>query len=92
VEAPILIAPNWETEFHIHVDASNLAVGAMLAQNLDDKCDQLITYVLWLLSSIEKNETITKQKTLHKFCHYLPTNQFVFYVDHMALITLFYKP
>lgn len=23
--------------------------------NLDDKCDQLITYVLWLLSSIEKN-------------------------------------
>jgi len=64
----------------------------MLAQNLDDKCDQLITYVLWLLSSIEQNETITKQKTLHKFCHYLPNNQFVFYVDHMALITLSTKP
>jgi len=38
-EVPILIAPNWEKEFHVHMDASNLVVGAMLAQNLDSKCD-----------------------------------------------------
>jgi len=34
VEAPILISPNWDVEFHVHTNASLLAVGAMLAQNL----------------------------------------------------------
>jgi hypothetical protein len=29
---------------------------------------------------------------LHKFCHYLLSNQFVFYVDHMALTYLVNKP
>jgi hypothetical protein len=31
MEAPILILPNWQMEFHVHTDASLLAVGAMLA-------------------------------------------------------------
>jgi hypothetical protein len=35
----ILIAPKLEKEFHVQMDASNLAMGAMLAQNLDSKCD-----------------------------------------------------
>jgi hypothetical protein len=39
VEAPILSAPNWEKEFHVHMDAPNLVIGAMLAQNLNGKCD-----------------------------------------------------
>jgi hypothetical protein len=39
MEVPILIAPNWEKEFHVHTDVSNLAIRAMLAQNMDDKCD-----------------------------------------------------
>jgi hypothetical protein len=39
MEVPILIAPNWEKEFHVHTDASNLVIGAMLAQNLDGMCD-----------------------------------------------------
>jgi hypothetical protein len=64
----------------------------MLAQNLDGKCNQPITYALRLLNSIKQNYTITKQETLHKFCHYLPNNQFVFYVDHMALTYLVNKP
>lgn len=32
VAAPILAYPNWDREFHVHVDASNYAIGAMLAQ------------------------------------------------------------
>jgi hypothetical protein len=31
MEAPILIPPNWKMEFLVHIDASLLAVGAMLA-------------------------------------------------------------
>ena len=26
-----LIAPRWELEFHIHIDTSNVAIGAILA-------------------------------------------------------------
>jgi hypothetical protein len=31
IQAPILINPNWEQEFHVHTNASQLAIGAILA-------------------------------------------------------------
>jgi len=31
MDAPILITPKWDLEFHIHIDASNFVVGATLA-------------------------------------------------------------
>ncbi len=85
-------------EFHVHTDASNLAIGTMLAQNLIGKCDQPIAYASKLLNNVKKNYTTTKRKTLamvyalHKFKHYLLENKFVFYVDHMALLYLIKKP
>jgi len=33
MEAPILIPPNWQMEFHVHIDALLLVVGAMLTKN-----------------------------------------------------------
>ncbi len=30
IEASILISPNWQVEFHVHTNASLLAMGAML--------------------------------------------------------------
>jgi hypothetical protein len=45
MEALILIPPNWELEFHAHIDASLLAVGAMLAHNPTSKYDQPLVYV-----------------------------------------------
>ncbi len=33
IDAPILIAPFWDLEFRVHMDASHLAINAMLAQN-----------------------------------------------------------
>jgi hypothetical protein len=33
MDAPILIAPRWDMEFHVHIDASNLVVGAMFVHN-----------------------------------------------------------
>ncbi len=54
MEAPILISPNWEKEFHVHTNASNMAIGAMLAQNLNSKCNQPTTYASSLLSSMEQ--------------------------------------
>ena len=76
VNAPILIAVNWKLEFHIHTDASDIAVGAMLAQNPTGKIDQPIVYASRLLSRAEKNYTTTEREALamvyaiNKFRHY----------------------
>ncbi len=51
-----------------------------------------------LFNSNEKNYTITHREALamvyalHKFRYYLLGNKFTFYVDHMALVYLVYKP
>ncbi len=51
-----------------------------------------------LLNLVERNYITTERETLamvyalHKFRHYLLSNWFVFYVDHMALVYLVYKP
>jgi hypothetical protein len=85
-------------EFHVHTNASQLAVGAMLAQNPIDKIDQLVMYSSRLFNSTKKNYTTTQREALamvyalHKFRHYLLGNMFTFYVDHMTLVYLVNKP
>jgi hypothetical protein len=55
-------------------------------------------YASRLLNLAEKNYTTIKREalvmvyTLHKFKHYLLGDQFVFYVDHMALVHFVNKP
>ena len=39
VKAPILRFPNWSIKFHVHIDASGLAIGAILTQPGDDIMD-----------------------------------------------------
>ena len=96
--APILIGVDWILEFHIHTDASNIALGAMLAQNPTGKIDQPIAYTSRLLSKAEKNYTTTEKEALamvyavNKFRHYLLDNRFILYVDHLALQYLVNKP
>jgi hypothetical protein len=64
IQVPILINPNWELEFHVHTYASQLLIGAILAQNLIGKIDQLVMYSSRLFISIEGNYTTTKRKAL----------------------------
>ncbi len=45
MDAPILIAPRWDLEFHVHFNASNCVMGTMLAHNIMNKCNQPISYV-----------------------------------------------
>jgi hypothetical protein len=77
IEAPILISPNWQVEFHVHRDASLLTIGIMLFHNLTRKSDQLVVYASRLLNKIEQNYSTTKRKVLvlvfvlHKLKHYL---------------------
>jgi hypothetical protein len=55
-------------------------------------------YAFGLLNSAKRNYITIKREALamvyalHKCKHYLLNNQFVFYVDHMALVYLVNKP
>ncbi len=64
LDAPILITLKWDMEFHIHTNASNLAIGVMLAQNPIEKCDQPIAYASRLLNNAEKNYITTKKEAI----------------------------
>jgi hypothetical protein len=94
----VLIVLDWKLEFHVHIDASNFALGAMLSQTLDKTTDKPIYYVSRLMNNVKKNCTTTKKKGLamiyavKKFRHYLLGNSFIFFMDHRALLYLVNKP
>jgi hypothetical protein len=97
LDASTLVAPRWDMEFHVHIDASNLAIKAMFSKSYW-KCDQLITFASKLLNNAKKNYTTTEREALtmvyalHKFRCYTLRKKFIFYVDHMALLYLVKKP
>jgi hypothetical protein len=85
-------------EFHVHTNASLLAIGVILSQNVIRKSDQPIVYVSRFLNKAKQNYNTIERKaltnffSLQKFRHYLLGNKFVFYVDHTALVYLVNKP
>jgi hypothetical protein len=82
----------------VHIDAPLFAVGAMLAHNPTSKYDQPIVYASRLLNKAKHNyitidrEALVMVYVMHEFRHFLLGNQFVSYVDHMALVYLVNKP
>jgi hypothetical protein len=96
--APILIFPNWEIEFHVHVDASGISLGAILAQPGEGNMDHPIYFSNRKLSQAERNYTTTEREglamiyALQKFRHYLLGSHFKFFTDHSALKYLVNKP
>jgi hypothetical protein len=70
----------------------------MLSQNVTGKSDQSIVYASRLLNRVKEKYNTTKREalvvvfSLHKFKHYLLSNKFVFYVNHMGLVYLVDKP
>jgi hypothetical protein len=55
VIAPTLVFPDWEKTFHVHVDASMISLGAMLAQPGVGDLDHLIVFTRRKLSDSEQN-------------------------------------
>ena len=64
VIAPILVFPNWKKEFHVHVDASPITLGVLLAQLGEGSIDNHILFASIKLSTMEKNYTTTKREGL----------------------------
>ena len=69
VTAPILVFPDWNKEFHVHVDASSIALGEVLAQSGEGNIDHPIAFASRKLSTTEKNYTTTEREGVHwPFC------------------------
>jgi len=95
--APVLRGPNWELPFHIAMDASDIAVGAVLGQ-LEDKKPYAIYYISKNLTPAELNYTMTEKEflavvhTINKFWLYITGYQVFVHTDHSAISFLMNKP
>jgi hypothetical protein len=94
----VLIVLDWTREFHVHIDALNYSIGAMLVQNHDNTIDRLVYYASQLMIQTENNYLTTEKETfamiyaLKKSHHYLLGNKFTLIENHQALIYLVNKP
>jgi hypothetical protein len=91
VIAPILVFPNWSKEFNVHVDASSIELGEVLAQPEDEDIDHPLAFSNRNLSKDKINYTTTEREglamlyALQKFFHYLLGGHFKMFTDHSML-------
>ncbi len=94
----ILVFLDWKKEFHVHVDASCIALGAVLTQAGGEYLDHTIAFASKSLSKVENNYSTTECEglamvyTLQKFRHYLLGGHFRMHTDHSTLKYLVNKP
>ncbi|XP_042396548.1 uncharacterized protein LOC121986661 [Zingiber officinale] len=95
--APIIRPPDWSLPFELMCDASDYAVGAVLAQRVDG-APHVICYASKTLDSAQANYTTTEKEllsivfTLDKFRSYLLCSHVIIFSDHAALKYLLKKP
>ena len=83
---PILIHPNFNKPFLLFTDASNVSIGAILAQQDKNKVDHPISYYSKTLSKAERNYSVTESKclaVLPSIKHFRP----FLYGTHFTIIT-----
>ena len=61
VKALILKFSDWSKKFHVHIDASALAVGAILTQLADDATNHPNSCASRKLNRVERNYSTTKR-------------------------------
>jgi hypothetical protein len=91
VTVPILVFPDWSKEFHVHVDASSITLGEVLAQSRAGDIGHPLSFASRKLSTAEINYTTIEREglamvyVLQKFHHYLLGGHFKMFIDHFAL-------
>jgi hypothetical protein len=60
IETLIFISPNWQVEFHVHTNASLLAMAGMLSLNVTGKNDQLVVYAFRFMNKTKQNKFIAQ--------------------------------
>jgi hypothetical protein len=98
ITVPILVFPYWSKEFHVHVDASSIALGEVLAYPSAREIDHPLAFASRKISTSEMNFTTIEREglamvyALNKFRHYLLGGDFKMFTDHFALKYLVNKP
>lgn len=94
ISKPVLQLYNSKLPIHVFVDASQIAVGAVLKQPDVNGVLHPIAYHSRALRKYEQNYTITELEclaivdALDKFYYYLHGQKFVIHTDHAALVWL----
>ena len=93
VHAPVLAMPDFDADFVVETDASNIAVGVVLMQH-----NQLVAFMSKALNYAQCNYHTTDCKLLaivhacKRWCHYLDGKKTVVMIDHRPLIRLHAAP
>ena len=94
-EAPVLVHPDITKPYRLYTDASDYAVGAILAQEDEDGNERVIHYLSQQLSRTQRKwPTLEKEGwaivlALKKFRQYLLGAQVTIFTDHKPLRSLF---
>lgn len=94
-EAPVLRCSDPSKPFFLYTDASNTAIGAVLAQQDEQGNDYPIAYLSRALHEPEMRYSVTERECLavvwavRKFHDYLGDREFTVFTDHNALKWLF---
>jgi hypothetical protein len=98
VTVPILVFPDWSKEFHVHVNASSIALGFVLSQPGTGDIDHPLSFSRRNLSTAKIDYTTTEREglamvyALQKSRHYLLGGHFKMFIDYSALNYLVNKP
>ena len=90
---PILILPRLDLPFILSVDASSVALGAVLQQSIDNKLLP-VAYASRILSRAERRYSAYEREALacvwgcERFCHFLEGTEFELKTDNQALAWL----
>lgn len=94
ISYPVLRQPNYTRQFIIHTDASNYALGAILAQKDDIGAEYVCAYASRTLRGAEKHYGITEKECLSvvwaikQYRIYIYGTRFQVVIDHSALMWL----
>lgn len=86
----ILVFLDWKKEFHVHVDASSIALAIVLAHLGEVEIDHPIAFASRKLCLEKRNNTMTEREGLamvyymQKYKDYFLGAHFKLYVDHSS--------
>ncbi len=89
--SPCLVHPDFDKPFILFTNASDVAIGAILAQHDENKVDHPIAYYSKTLSKAERNYSVTERECLavllaiKHFCPFLDGTHFTVVTNHSSL-------